>query len=50
MLIRSQNRALEMIVTGTPLHAVLEHLVRTVERRSSRQAVASILLLDEDGT
>lgn len=50
MLIRSQNRALEMIVTGAPLHTVLEHLARTVERRSAQQAVASILLLHDDGT
>ncbi len=50
MLIRSQNRALEMIVSGAPLRAVLDHLARTVERRSFHQAVASILLLHDDGT
>ena len=50
MLIRSQNQALEMIVTGAPLREVLEHLARTVERRSLKQAVASILLLHDDGT
>ena len=50
MLIRSQNRALEMMVSGAPLHAVLDHLARTVERRSFQHAVASILLLHDDGT
>ena len=50
MLIRSQNRALEMIVTGAPLESVLDHLARTVEIQAYHQAVASILLLKDDGT
>jgi two-component sensor histidine kinase len=36
-------------VEGVPLGVVLETLVRTVEERSAHGALASILLLDDDG-
>jgi diguanylate cyclase (GGDEF)-like protein/PAS domain S-box-containing protein len=39
---------LEMIAKGAPLHAVLEHLVRTVESQLNGIS-GSVLLLDEDG-
>jgi PAS domain S-box-containing protein len=49
IVISGQKRALELIVEGAPLAAVLEALARTVEERSVRGALASILLLDDDG-
>jgi PAS domain S-box-containing protein len=49
IVIGGQKRALELIVEGAPLVAVLEALVRTVEERSVHGALASILLLDDDG-
>jgi PAS domain S-box-containing protein len=49
LVIAGQKRALELIVEGAPLRAVLETLVRTVEERSLHDALASILLLDEAG-
>ena len=50
ILIRSQNRSLEMIVTGSPLPSILSYLARVVEMQSDHRAIASILLLDEEGT
>lgn len=49
ILINSQNRSLEMIVTGSPLSSVLTYLARVVEMQSDSRAIASILLLDEEG-
>ena len=49
ILISSQHRSLEMIVTGSPLASVLSYLARVVEMQSDSRASASILLLDEDG-
>ena len=49
ILISSQHRSLEMIVTGSPLASVLSYLARVVEMQSDSRAIASILLLDEDG-
>ncbi len=49
ILISSQNRSLEMIVTGSPLSSVLTYLALVVEKRADKQAIASILLLDEEG-
>ena len=49
IVIGGQKRALELIVEGAPLAAVLDALVHTVEERSVHGALASILLLDDDG-
>jgi PAS domain S-box-containing protein len=49
ILIAGQKRALELIVQGTPLAAVLESLARTYEERSRHGGLASIQLLDRDG-
>jgi PAS domain S-box-containing protein len=43
-----QSRLAQMVARGTPLHEVLETLVRTIEAHSDGM-VASILLLDADG-
>jgi PAS domain S-box-containing protein len=47
-LLRDQNRALELIVTGAPLGEALDALVGIVESRVPDLA-ASVLLLDDDG-
>ena len=49
ILLAAQKRALELIARGGPLEAVLETLVRAFEERSICGALASVLLLDEDG-
>ena len=49
IVIGGQKRALELIVEGAPLAVVLETLVRTIEERSVHGALASVLLLDDDG-
>lgn len=49
ILLAAQKRALELIARGGPLEAVLETLVRAFEERSILGALASVLLLDEDG-
>jgi PAS domain S-box-containing protein len=49
IVIGGQKHALELIAEGAPLAAVLETLVRTIEERSAHGALASILLLDDDG-
>jgi PAS domain S-box-containing protein len=49
ILIAGQKRALELIVQGAPLTAVLESLARTYEERSRHGGLASIQLLDRDG-
>jgi PAS domain S-box-containing protein len=49
IVIGGQKRALELIVEGAPLAAVLDALVHTIEQRSVHGALASILLLDDDG-
>jgi PAS domain S-box-containing protein len=43
-----QHRVLEMIAIGSPLMAVLESIVRLVERESEGMA-CTVLLLDDDG-
>jgi PAS domain S-box-containing protein len=45
----AQKQSLEMLVGGAPLDAVLTYLAQVVERQSEGRAVASILLLDEQG-
>jgi PAS domain S-box-containing protein len=49
IVIGGQKKALELIVEGAELATVLEALARTVEERSVHGALASILLLDDDG-
>jgi PAS domain S-box-containing protein len=49
ILLAAQKRALELIASGGPLEAVLETLVRAFEERSIYGALASVLLLDDDG-
>jgi PAS domain S-box-containing protein len=49
IVIGGQKQALELIAEGAGLETVLETLVRTVEQRSVHGAIASILLLDDDG-
>ena len=49
ILLAAQKRALELIARRGPLEAVLETLVRAFEERSIYGAMASVLLLDEDG-
>ena len=49
IVIGGQKQALELIAEGARLAPVLDTLVRTVEERSVHGALASILLLDEDG-
>lgn len=49
-LITAQNRSLEMIVTGAPLSSILCYLARVVELQSDSRAIASILLLDAEGS
>lgn len=48
-LLDAQKQALEMVVAGNPLSEILEYLVNIVERQSAGAAVASLLLLDEQG-
>jgi PAS domain S-box-containing protein len=49
MLLDAQKQSLEMLVGGSPLVEVLIYLTRAVERQAEGRAVASILLLDEQG-
>lgn len=48
-LLDAQKESLEMVVTGVPLNNVLTYLTRVVEQQSDGHAVASVLLLDEQG-
>lgn len=48
-LLDAQNRSLEMVVSGVPLNDVLKYLTGVVEEQSEGQAVASVLLLDDEG-
>jgi signal transduction histidine kinase/CheY-like chemotaxis protein len=48
-LLKGKKRALDMIVRGEPLPAVLEALCHIVEEQSNGRSTASILLLDADG-
>ncbi|WCB97083.1 hypothetical protein DSM104299_05855 [Baekduia alba] len=48
-LLRGQKDVFELIARRAPLGTVLEALVRLVEEHSDTGAIASILLLDEDG-
>src|SRR3569623_476088 len=47
-LLNAQKRALEMMLEKAPLTEVLTHLTRIVEEMAYGEAVASILLLDEE--
>jgi PAS domain S-box-containing protein len=49
IVIGGQKQALELIAEGAPLAPVLATLVRTIEERSVHGALASVLLLDDDG-
>ncbi len=49
ILLDSQKRSLEMVVSGAPLCDVLTYLARVVEEQSEGKAIASILLLGADG-
>ncbi|MBA3540542.1 MAG: GAF domain-containing protein [Deltaproteobacteria bacterium] len=44
-----QTRALELALERAPLGTVLDVLVQTIETQSTRGALGSILLLDQDG-
>ena len=46
----AQTRVLETAVRDTPLHQALEDLVHVVEGMARSGVLASVLLLDEDGT
>lgn len=48
-LLDAQKQSLEMLVSGAPLTEVLSYLTRIVEEQAEGQAVASVLLLDEEG-
>lgn len=48
-LLDAQKRSLEMVVSGAPLTEVLTYLTRVVEEQAEGQAIASVLLLDEQG-
>jgi len=47
MLVDAQKRSLELVVSGKPLGEILAYLTRIVEEQSGGQAVAAILLLDD---
>lgn len=49
MLMAAQKEALEMVVRGAPLDETLMYLAMVVDAQSAGQAVASILLLDDEG-
>lgn len=49
-LLDAQKQSLEMVVSGAPLTDVLTYLTRVVEEQAAGQAVASVLLLDEQGS
>ena len=49
MLVDAQKRSLELVVSGKPLKEILSYLTQIVEEQSDRQAVAAILLLDDQG-
>ncbi|WP_162248023.1 SpoIIE family protein phosphatase [Angustibacter sp. Root456] len=48
-LLSAQADALAEVVAGQPLVLVLDDLLRAVEQASSREVMASVLLLDDDG-
>jgi PAS domain S-box-containing protein len=48
-LLDAQKQALEMVIVGSPLAEVLEHLARIVERQSANSSIASLMLLDDQG-
>lgn len=48
-LLDAHRQSLEMVVSGAPLHEVLTYLTRVVEEQAEGQAVASVLLLNEQG-
>jgi signal transduction histidine kinase/ActR/RegA family two-component response regulator len=50
LLLTSKKEALELLAQGTPLHAVLEFLVGTVETQSAGRLTPSIALLDDGQT
>lgn len=49
ILLDTQKKALEMVVSGSPLAEVLGYLAAIVESQSEGSSVASILLLDDGG-
>lgn len=48
-LLEAQKQSLEMLVSGAPLTEVLAYLTSVVEEQADRKAIASILLLDDEG-
>lgn len=48
-LLEAQKQSLEMLVSGAPLTEVLGYLTSVVEEQAERKAIASILLLDDEG-
>lgn len=48
-LLDAQKQSLEMVVSGAPLNEVLTYLTQVVEEQAEGRAVASVLLLDEEG-
>ncbi len=49
LLLAGEKQALQLIVEGAPLQAVLTALVRLIEAQSADELLASVLLLDRDG-
>jgi PAS domain S-box-containing protein len=49
LLLAAQNRAIELVAAGAPVAEALGVLTRAVEDQYDGNAVAAILLLDEDG-
>lgn len=49
LLLAGQNQALQLALSGAPLHRVLDVLVQTAEAQSDGSFLGSILLLDADG-
>ena len=48
-LLDAQKQSLEMLVSGAPLQEVLAYLTSVVEEQAEGKAIASILLLDDEG-
>ena len=48
-LFAGQNRALQLLISGSPLNEVFDALVRTLEADLDGQVVGAILILDVDG-
>ncbi len=47
---KSHSEVLEMILNGSPLQPILDHIAHRIERLSPAGALCSILLVNEEGT